>query len=77
VPRSYWKEAVYSTTKPVLYIVRPGLAAQAHNLALHHPAAEIAVFNDAGHALFVDEADRFNALVADFAQRRIWPDSPK
>ena len=77
VPRSYWKEAVYSTQRPVLYIVRPGLAAQAHNLELHHPAAEIAVFNDAGHALFVDEATRFNTLVADFAQRRVWPESPK
>ena len=32
VPRSYWKEAVYATDKPVLYIVRPRLAGQAANL---------------------------------------------
>ncbi len=32
VPRSYWREAIYSTAKPVLYVVRPGLAAQAENL---------------------------------------------
>ncbi|HEX5328398.1 MAG TPA: alpha/beta hydrolase, partial [Acetobacteraceae bacterium] len=31
VPRSYWREAVYATTKPVLYVVRPGFAAQAAN----------------------------------------------
>src|SRR5262249_28394562 len=34
VPRTYWREALYSTSKPVLYIVRPGwLAEQAANLA--------------------------------------------
>ena len=25
VPRSYWREAILSTTVPVLYVVRPGL----------------------------------------------------
>ncbi len=34
VPRSYWRDAVYSTQVPVLYVVRPGwLAEQAVNLA--------------------------------------------
>ena len=38
VPRSYWRDAVYSTDKPVLYVVRPGLAAeQAANLARNRP----------------------------------------
>jgi microsomal epoxide hydrolase len=73
VPRSYWREAVYSTVKPVLYVVRPHLVGQAENLARHHPAAETAIFADAGHALFVDEPDRFNALVDDFIRRRVWP----
>jgi pimeloyl-ACP methyl ester carboxylesterase len=31
------------------------------------PAARVEVFQDAGHALFVDEPIRFNALVRDFA----------
>lgn len=73
VPRSYWREAIYSTRKPVLYIVRPGLAAQAENLKLHRPNTETAVFTGVGHALFVDNAARFNALVASFIRRRIWP----
>jgi len=73
VPRTYWKEAVYSTAKPVLYVVRPKFEGQAGNLAAHHPAAEIVVFRDAGHALFVDDAPRFNALLADFIKRRVWP----
>ena len=73
VPRSYWREAVYSVRKPVLYVVRPRFAAQAGNLVAHDPMAEAAVFESAGHALFVDEAGRFNALMDSFIRRRIWP----
>jgi non-heme chloroperoxidase len=73
VPRTYWREAIYSTSKPVLYIVRPGLAAQAENLKLHRPNTETAVFTDAGHALFIDDAGRFNALVASFIRSQVWP----
>jgi microsomal epoxide hydrolase len=73
VPRSYWKEAVYSTLHPVLYVVTPRLAGQAENLRLHHPAAESVVLQGVGHALFVDDAPRFDALVRDFVHRRVWP----
>ncbi len=72
VPRSYWKEAVLSVRKPILYAVRPRFEAQAGNLALHNPMAETAVFETAGHALFVDEAPRFDVLLAGFIQRRVW-----
>lgn len=73
VPRSYWRQAIFSTRKPVLYIVRPGFAAQAANLQRDRPDTETAVFRDAGHALFVDDAARFNRLMADFLARRVWP----
>ena len=72
VPRTYWKEAVYSTNKPVLYLVRPKFEGQAGNLGANHPAAEAVVWRDVGHALFVDAPDRFNALVEDFLRRRVW-----
>ena len=72
LPRTFWKEAVYATAKPVLYIVRPRLQAQAANLAAHHPAAETQVVQALGHALFVDDADGFNAMVREFIGRRIW-----
>ncbi len=72
-PRSYWRDAVYSVRKPVLYVVRPRFAAQAGNLAAQHAWAETALFEGAGHALFVDEADRFNALLQSFIRRRVWP----
>jgi pimeloyl-ACP methyl ester carboxylesterase len=34
------------------------------------PSARVEVFEDAGHALFVDDAARFNALIAEFASVR-------
>jgi non-heme chloroperoxidase len=72
VPRSYWRDAIYSTAKPVLYAVRPGFAAQAENLQRNRPNTEIALFTDAGHALFIDDAARFNGLVAGFLQQWVW-----
>jgi microsomal epoxide hydrolase len=72
VPRTYWKQAVYSTNKPVLYAVRPGLAGQAANLQAHHPGAESVIFADAGHALFIDDATRFNSVMQAFITQLIW-----
>jgi len=72
LPRTYWREAVYATLKPILYVVRPHLSGQAENLQAKHPGAETAIFADAGHALFIDEAGRFDALVRSFIRRRVW-----
>jgi microsomal epoxide hydrolase len=73
VPRTYWRDAIYSTGKPVLYIVRPRLAGQAANLAAHHAATESQVWDDVGHAMFVDAPGRFDNAVFSFIKRRIWP----
>ena len=72
-PRTYWRDAIYSVVQPILYVVRPRFAGQAANLAAKDPIAETAEFTTAGHALFVDEPARFNALLADFIRRRVWP----
>jgi len=73
VPRSYWREAILSTSKPVLYLVRPHLAGQAQNLLIDRPNTQIAIFPSAGHALFVDAAPRFNTLLANFLRTQITP----
>jgi non-heme chloroperoxidase len=73
VPRTYWREAIYSTARPVLYVVRPSFEAQAENLQARRPNTETALFADAGHALFVDDEARFNALLGSFIRRRVWP----
>lgn len=73
VPRSYWREGVYATGRPVLYVVRPRWEAQARNLARNKSGTEIEIFQNAGHALFVDEPARFDRLVDSFIRRRVWP----
>jgi non-heme chloroperoxidase len=71
VPRSYWKEAILSTDVPVLYVVRPRLEGQAENLQLDRPNTTIAIFPKAGHALFVDEPDRFDELMQQFLNNNV------
>jgi microsomal epoxide hydrolase len=69
VPREHWRAATHGVKAPLLYVVTPQFAAQAANLQRNRPATETAVFERAGHALFVDEPERFNALLDDFARR--------
>jgi len=65
-PRTFWRKAVYATPVPVLYAITPHFREQAANLMRKRPNTRIEVFENAGHALFVDEPDRFNRLLADF-----------
>ena len=62
-PREQWRQMVYAVTRPLLYIVRPSFREQAMNLKSKRPDTWVEVFEDAGHALFVDEPDRFNTLL--------------
>jgi non-heme chloroperoxidase len=66
-PRTHWKEVALAFDKPLLYIVTPQFAEQARNLEKNRPGTRIEIFERAGHALFVDEPARFNALLAAFA----------
>jgi microsomal epoxide hydrolase len=54
-PREHWRTAAHAVKVPLLYVVTPQFAAQATNLKRNRPATEIAVFEGAGHALFVDD----------------------
>jgi microsomal epoxide hydrolase len=72
-PRSYWREAVYETKVPLLYVVRPRWVAQGENLVRNRPNTEMEVFDAAGHALFVDEPARFNSVMEQFLRYRVWP----
>jgi non-heme chloroperoxidase len=68
-PREHWRTAAHALKAPLLYVVTPQFAEQAHNLKRNRPHTQIAVFEDAGHALFVDEPDRFNTLLEEFVRR--------
>jgi non-heme chloroperoxidase len=51
---------------PVLYVVRGAIAAFAEEARQRRPETSVAVFDDAQHALFADQPERFNRLVEEF-----------
>jgi non-heme chloroperoxidase len=73
-PRERWKKIVYATDRPILYVVSARFTGQAQNLKKNHPKAQIEVFDQAGHALFVDEAERFNRVVQQFIEQQLGTD---
>ena len=68
-PREYYRDALYAAQVPVLYAILPRLQEQGAALRQRRPDATVEIFAQAGHALFVDEPARFNALLYDFAMR--------
>ena len=64
------RPALDKLDKPVLFVATPNTKAQAEMLQQRKPAARVEMFTNAGHALFVDEPDRFNALLSEFASQR-------
>lgn len=69
IPRDRWKAAVHGYRKPLLYAVTPQFAGQALSLKANRPGTQVEVFEQAGHALFVDEPERFTNLLAGFLAR--------
>lgn len=70
-PRTYWRDIVAAQKIPVLYAITPRLREQGAALLRRKPAAfaDVVVFENAGHALFVDDAAAFNRVVERFARR--------
>lgn len=65
-PREHWRGIARTFRKPLLYVVGEPLSGQAQSLKRNRPATRVEVFEQAGHALFADEPERFNALLMDF-----------
>jgi len=65
-PREHWRDIARAFRKPLLYVVTPQFAEQAQNLRRNRPGTRVEVFAAAGHTLFVDEPQRFNALLDNF-----------
>jgi non-heme chloroperoxidase len=67
--RAHWRNIVRRFQKPLLYAVTPQYEQQAANLKKNRPGTQVELFKKAGHALFVDEPQRFNAVIRKFAVR--------
>ena len=66
IPREYWRDIVHGYSKPLLYVITPQFAVQGESLKNNRPGTRVELFQDAGHALFVDEPERFTALLREF-----------
>ena len=58
--REYYRDAVYATTRPILYAITPRYIEQSQLFVDKHPQGQTKIYGDAGHALFVDAAGEFN-----------------
>jgi microsomal epoxide hydrolase len=64
---SDYRPVLAKLDRPTLLAVAPGpFTARYQEMARAIPGVRIEVFEDAGHALFVDDAERFNALLDSF-----------
>lgn len=54
--------------KPLLYTITPELKDEGELLKAKVPGARVEVFENSGHVLFMDEPERFNTLLEEFAR---------
>ncbi len=66
--REFWRDALFAVDKPVFYAVTAPYVEHAAIVRQEAKHAQAEVFESAGHALFVDEPDRFNLAVERFLE---------
>lgn len=66
VSQADFTPALARLDKPVLYICEPYLESQGKALQALLPKARVEVFKNAGHAIFVDDPEHFNQVLAGF-----------
>jgi non-heme chloroperoxidase len=69
ISRADWRPAIAKLDRPVLVVCQTAMKTAAADLIVSLvPSTRIELFDDAGHALFVDDATRFNSVLEDFLQ---------
>ncbi len=63
-----FRPALGKLDKPVLYAITPRLKEEGELLKTGAPRARVEVFENSGHTLFLDEPEKFNTLLEDFAR---------
>ena len=64
-----WRTTLAKIHVPLLYVATAAQKSQAVGLQADKPLARVVVFEEAGHALFVDEPERFNTLLEEFLKQ--------
>jgi microsomal epoxide hydrolase len=62
-----FKPTVAKLDVPVLYAITPAFLETGDWLTKTVPTARVEVFEDSGHVIYMDDADRFNSALANFA----------
>jgi non-heme chloroperoxidase len=69
ITRADWRPAIARLDRPVLITCETAMKGPAADLIKSMvPSAHVELFDNAGHALFVDDSTRFNAVLEDFVQ---------
>jgi microsomal epoxide hydrolase len=69
-PGEPWQPSIPTIRQiPLLYAVTPKYTTQAQYLASVDPQASVEFFQDAGHALFVDDPEHFNNALRNFLRQ--------
>ncbi len=66
LPREHWRAIARGVRVPMLYTATLQFAEQARNLMNARPETKVEIFENAGHALFIDEAERFRRVILRF-----------
>ena len=61
-----WRPMLDKVDRPVLYVVSTTAKDQTDAVKARLQSVRVERFEEAGHALFVDQPDRFNSLIIDF-----------
>lgn len=70
-----WRPVLDKLDRPVIYFASGQMAGQARMLEARVPGSRIAIFHDAGHALFVEEPEFFNGVLRGFIHSLDHPDA--
>ena len=65
-PREYYKNVIYQANLPTWYAITPRFREQGDELRARLPQARVTVYPQAGHALFADRPEEFNADLRQF-----------
>lgn len=69
VSRADWRPAKVKLDRPVLVMCESAIQAMtADPIKKNVPSAQVEAFANAGHALFVDDAERFNTVLEEFVK---------
>ena len=63
-----WRPVLDRLDKPLLFTITRELESQGEMVKTKLPSARVELFPEAGHVLFADETERFNAILEEFAR---------